>query len=153
MNVVIAVDDLSDGQVAELLESHLSEMHKYSPVESIHALDKEKLQDPAMTFWSASVNGKLAGCGALKEMHSASGEIKSMKTSTDFLRQGIAEKILLAIIAEAKNRQYKRLYLETGSHDAFLPAIWLYEKHGFNESKPFGNYKLDPYSKFFCKTL
>jgi len=45
------------------------------------------------------------------------------------------------------------LYLETGSNTAFSPAITLYEKFGFKECGPFGEYRLDPYSKFFVKRL
>jgi putative acetyltransferase len=128
-------------------------MHKYSPAESIHALDVSSLRDPSLTFWSARVDGKLAACGALKELSPNVGEIKSMKTSKHFLRQGMAEKILLKLIAEASGRSYVNVSLETGSDNAFKPAIALYEKHGFKECDPFFPYKEDPYSKFYSKKL
>ena len=43
--------------------------------------------------------------------------------------------------------------LETGSMDAFVPARKLYEKYGFEECGPFGDYGLDPYSVFMTKVL
>ena len=153
MDFSIEVVDLSDGAIAELLTMHLREMHKYSPAESIHALDMDKLRDKSMTFWSVRANDKLAGCGALKSLTDNNGEIKSMKTHPAFLRQGIAQRILSAIIESAITRGYKSLYLETGSHDAFLPAIAMYEKHGFRECGPFGDYQLDPHSRYFKKLL
>jgi putative acetyltransferase len=144
----IAIDDLSDGAIAELLNDHLKQMYQYSPPESIHAIDPENLKHKSVTFWSAYVGESLAGCGALKELSSTAAEIKSMKTNHHFLRMGIATKLLRSIIAEAKNRSYATLSLETGSHAAFEPAINMYKKYGFIECGPFADYKMDPYSKF-----
>ncbi|MEZ5477596.1 MAG: GNAT family N-acetyltransferase [Thiolinea sp.] len=149
----ISIDNLSDGAVTGLLNAHLQEMYKYSPPESVHALDQEKMHDPSVTFWSARIDGELAGCGALKELSPTSGEIKSMKTAGVFLRKGVASQILEAILAEAKQRSYLDLSLETGSNEAFKPAIKMYEKYGFTECGPFGDYKPDPYSKFYTIAL
>lgn len=149
----IKVDDLSDGKVASLLKAHLDEMNKLSPPESVHALDQEKLRDPSITFWSARIDGALAGCGALKELTLDSGEIKSMKTNDAHLRKGVASKILEVILLEAMRRKYQYVSLETGSCNAFKPAVELYEKYGFVECGPFGDYKIDPYSKFYTKHL
>lgn len=149
----IKIDDLSDGRVIHLLNQHLKEMHKYSPVESIHALDEEKLRDLSVTFWSAYIDDELAGCGALKELSPSTGEIKSMKTSANHLRKGVAAEILAAIIKEAQRRNYQSLSLETGTNVAFNPAVELYKKHGFIECEPFADYQPDPYSQFFTKKL
>lgn len=151
--LTITPDDLTDGQVVALLNAHLQEMFKYSPAESVHALDENTLRDSSITFWSARINHNIAACGAIKQLSPQSAEIKSMKTHPDFLRQGIAEKILIKIIDEAKYRGYRDLYLETGSHDAFIPAVKLYQKYGFTDCAPFAEYKPDPYSLFMCKTL
>ena len=93
----ITQDDLSDGAIERLLEAHLQEMNRYSPPESIHALDPGSLRSPDITFWGARVGGVLAGCGALKEMSSLAAEAKSMKTDAAFLRQGIAARLLRAL--------------------------------------------------------
>lgn len=153
MKIEISEDDLSDGAVENLLNLHLQEMHKYSPPESVHAIDTEKMRGSSITFWSARVAGELAACGALKELSANTSEIKSMKTHSAFLRKGIAALLLEKIIAEANIRSYKSVSLETGSNDAFIPAIALYKKYGFEECAPFGEYKLDPYSLFYTKTL
>lgn len=68
MSIVVQKDNLSDGAIIELLKSHLEQMYLHSPPESVHALKPDKLIDPTITFWSARVNGVLAGCGALKEV-------------------------------------------------------------------------------------
>jgi putative acetyltransferase len=149
----IKVDDLDDGAVIELLSEHHEEMNLYSPPESIHALDEASLKDPAIMFWSVWSSNELAGCGALKKLSNTHGEIKSMRTSNAFRRQGVAERILQQILNSAKSRSYQRVSLETGTNEAFIPAIKLYKKYGFNECVPFGSYKLDPFSMFFTKEM
>lgn len=149
----IQVDDLTDGKVASLLATHLAQMHKFSPAGSIHALDNKKLQSPDLTFWSARLNGELMGCGALKQLNALSAELKSMKTSHLHLRKGVAEALLAEIILVARERGYQSIYLETGRHEAFLPAVSLYQKYGFEECGPFADYQADPHSRFFVKYL
>ena len=149
----IKIDDLKDGKVVGLLESHLQKMYEYSPPESVHALDYEKLRDPSITFWSAYIGSVLAGCGALKELSKDAAEIKSMKTNDLFLRKGVASRLLQEILAEANARGYKTIFLETGTYEAFIPAVEMYKKYGFVECDPFGEYTLDPYSHFFSKNL
>lgn len=149
----VKVDDLADGAVAKLLQQHLEEMRRYSPPESIHALDVAALTQPSLTFWSAWVGGDLAGCGALKQMDASQSEIKSMRTSKQYLRRGVAAQLLECMLAEAKARSYQTVSLETGTDDAFIPARKLYERFGFTECGPFGDYSLDPFSTYYTKLL
>lgn len=149
----IIVDDLSSEKVAQLIGGHIQNMTLHSPPESIHALGLEELKKPEITFWSAWEQDELVGCGALKELDSRHGEIKSMKTSPHHLRKGVAKRILQHVIKEAKIRGYRRLSLETGSMAAFDPARQLYEKFEFHYCEPFANYKEDPNSVFMTKEL
>ena len=153
MDFNIEIDDLSDGVIAHLLNVHWQQMQKYSPEESIHAIDVKQLQRSTLVFWGARNDGKLAGCGALQQLSPVSGELKSMKTNVEYLRQGVAQQLLTAITDEARSRGYDTLYLETGSHDAFKPAIAMYKKHGFDACSAFGDYQEDPHSRFFKKQL
>lgn len=149
----IRIDDLQGPEIAALLEDHLHSMTLHSPPESIHALDLDKLRRPGITFWTAWEDGELLGCGAIKELDAGHAELKSMKTDTRHLRKGVAEKLLIHAIGEARKRGCERISLETGSMDAFVPARKLYEKHGFAECGPFGDYEPDPYSLFMSKKL
>ncbi|WP_226702948.1 GNAT family N-acetyltransferase [Microbulbifer elongatus] len=153
MKFEIAIDDLSDGGVVELLSLHRKEMSKYSPPESIHALDVAALQSTEITFWSARRDGVVVACGALKELSSIAGELKSMKTRTEFLRKGLGRNLLKVILDEAGSRGYRTVSLETGTDSAFNPAVALYEHYGFVECPPFGEYMRDPYSRFYTKRL
>src|SRR5215210_6050598 len=111
----IKIDDLKGSEIYELLQEHLRSMALHSPPESVHALDIEGLRKPEITFWTVWENGELLGCGALKELNSRHGEIKSMRSSTLHLRKGVATRLLQHIMGEARRRGYSRLSLETGS--------------------------------------
>ena len=149
----IRIDDLRGPEIAALLEEHLVQMRAQSPPESVHALDLDALRRPEITFWTGWIDGALAGCGALKELEPAHGEIKSMRTARGFRRQGVGRAILTHMIREGERRQYHRLSLETGSMDAFYPARELYESFGFSYCPPFGDYLPDPNSVFLTKVL
>jgi putative acetyltransferase len=149
----IDVDDPARPDVQALLDEHLRDMYSLSPPESVHALDVSKLKTQDVTFWSIREGDVLLGCGALKEIDSQHGEIKSMRTPTSFRRRGAGRSILQHMIAVARARGYKRLSLETGSLPEFLPARRLYESFGFSYCEPFGEYKLDPYSVFMTLHL
>lgn len=149
----IREDDLLGQEVAELLQEHLKSAAMYSPPESVHTLDLDALRAPDITFWSAWNGPDLLGCGALKELDSRHGEIKSMRTGDAYLKKGVGSHILQHIIAESKRRAYSRLSLETGSMEAFAPARALYARFGFEICAPFGDYRDDPYSMFMTLAL
>ena len=149
----IRVDDLSGPQIRGLLQEHLRGMTQHSPPESIHALDLTGLRKPDVTVWSAWDGGEILGCGALKALDAAHGELKSMRTSTPHLRKGVARRLLEHIVAEARRRGYARLSLETGSAAAFEPARRLYASFGFRFCGPFADYVEDPYSVFMTREI
>jgi putative acetyltransferase len=151
--MLIRVDDLRGPEIAELLEEHIRDMRATSPPESKHALDLDGLRQADITFWTLWDGSQLAGCGALKELSPSHGEIKSMRTATAFRRKGIAAKVLVHIIDEARRRGYERLSLETGSMPFFAPARQLYASFGFEFCPPFAAYKLDPNSVFMTILL
>ena len=149
----IKLDDLTAPDVADLLADHLREMNQHSPPESVHALDLEELKRPEITFWTIWSGDELVGCGALKELDARHAEIKSMRTAPAFRGTGAGKLMLRYILAEAKERGYQRLSLETGSMAAFEPARRLYESHGFSYCGPFETYVLDENSVFMTRDL
>lgn len=149
----IKIDDLTGEEVADLLLQHHNEMLLHSPIESVHALDLSGLKSKDVTFWSAWLDGELAGCGALKQLDANHGEIKSMRTAKLFLREGVAKEILAHILSEASARSYSKVSLETGTKKVFYPAQKLYKKFGFDYCEPFADYVEDPYSVFMTKCM
>jgi len=149
----IRIDDLRGAQIIRLLNEHLHGMTLHSPPESVHALDLAALRRPDISFWSAWQDAELMGCGAIRELDSRHGEIKSMRTATAHLRQGVAAALMRHLLAEAGRRHYQRLSLETGSAPAFAAARNLYASFGFQYCEPFGDYVPDPHSVFMTRTL
>ncbi len=149
----IVEDDLSGAAIRALLERHFAGMLANSPAGSCHFLDFDGLRAGNVTFWSIHDGDTLAGCGALKQLDAAHGEIKSMRTADAFLRRGVAARMLDHIIDEARRRGLARLSLETGSGAAFEPAIALYRRYGFDDCAPFADYKPDPFSRFMTRVV
>ena len=147
------VDDLSGAATQALVKHHLAGMHANSPACSVHALDLDRLRQPGVTFWSGWVDGEIAVMGALKKLDDANGEIKSMRVPDAFLGKGAGRAMLEHIVTESRRAGLKTLWLETGSTDAFTPAIKLYESAGFKVCGPFADYKLDPFSVFMTREL
>ena len=152
-DIAIREGGLDTPQVVALLREHLAGMAALSPPESIHALDLDGLRRPDITFWSAWRDGDLLGCGALKALDAAHGEIKSMRTVTARRRSGIGTAMLAHIVDEARRRGYRRVSLETGSMAGFAPARRLYARAGFLDCAPFGDYADDPNSVFMTLAL
>jgi putative acetyltransferase len=151
--IEIRVDDLSGDATRALITAHLTDMHDTSPPESVHALDLDGLRHPGITFWSAWVDGELAGIGALKRLDAQRGELKSMRVDDRFRGTGVGRALLRHIVQDARERGMTSLWLETGSTAEFLPAQRLYESEGFVECGPFEDYTLDPFSIFLTRTL
>ncbi|MED1747369.1 MULTISPECIES: GNAT family N-acetyltransferase [Bacillus] len=149
----IQQDALTDGRIDQLITGHVEEMKEHSPPESIHALPLDDLKKQDVTVWSVWDGEELLGCGAIKELSSEHGEIKSMRTAALHMRKGVARQMLTYLLQEAKQRGYTRVSLETGAMAFFEPARRLYESFGFQYCPPFGSYQEDPNSLFMTKEL
>lgn len=142
----IEQDHLSASDVIALLEFHLSEMHRWSPACQVHAMPVERLREADVTFFAARKDGRLAAVGAIKQLDTKRGELKSMRAAPEFRGQGAGEAILLHLVETARQRGYRWIGLETGRPEPFLPAQRLYAKHGFAECPAFGDYVADEFS-------
>ncbi|GGX62459.1 N-acetyltransferase [Litorimonas cladophorae] len=141
--------DISDPQVQELVELHLTGMMDNSPPGHVFALDSSGLADPRVTLFGAWDDEVLLGIGALKLVSDTVGEVKSMRVRPDAIGRGIGKAILEAIISEATACGFKRLSLETGSGAGFDAAIGLYVKRGFERGDAFGEYTASDFNQFF----
>lgn len=149
----IREDDLTDERTLHLLRLHLAGMHENSPPGSVFALDLSGLQIPAITVWTAWRGERVASIGALNMLGLGHAEIKSMRTHLDFLRMGAGAAILDHILAVARSRNVQRLSLETGSGDAFEPALALYRKRGFTNGPAFSDYQQSAFNQFLHLNL
>lgn len=145
--MIIARDDLDDPEVQALIAYHQRAMVDGSPPGLSFALDLSGLRGADVTVWEARVDGRVAAIGALKRLDEQRGEVKSMRTHPDFLRQGLAAELLETIIAHARGEGLTVLSLETGSGPAFEPALGLYRRRGFANGPAFADYVLTDFNQ------
>lgn len=153
MSFQLRIDDLSGAAIHALIAEHLAGMRGNSPPGQVHALAMDGLRSPDVTLWSVWRDEDLCGCGALKELDPATGEIKSMRTREKFLGQGVGQAVLNEIVRTAEGRGYQRLYLETGTGKAFEAAHRLYLKNGFNWCGAFGGYAATDFNVFMVRVF
>jgi putative acetyltransferase len=145
--MMIAIADLADPGVRDLIALHQRAMIDGSPPGHSFALDLSGLANPDVTLWAAHVEGRVAAIGAMKRLDDARGEIKSMRTHPDFLRRGLAAALLETIIDHARATELSVLSLETGSGPAFEPALALYRSRGFVNGVAFADYRLTDFNQ------
>ena len=142
-----------DPQVIDLLTVHMAGMLAHSPAGKCHFLDLSGLQADDVAFYTLWDGDTLAAMGALKMHDSVLGEIKSMRTATDYLKSGRGRTMLAHIVEEARGRGLTRLALETGSGPAFDPAITMYARHGFTPCDAFAGYRETEFNQFMAIDL
>jgi putative acetyltransferase len=145
--------DLGDARVLELLRIHLETAHCNTAKGSAHALDANELKAPGIDFWTAWDGDEVVGVGALKRLSPDHGEIKSMHVARARRRTGAGGALLRHLLAIAREEGMRKVSLETGSRDYFLPAHALYHAHGFTECGPFADYVPDRSSIFMSLEL
>lgn len=151
--IEIRRDNLSGAATRALLALHVQGMQAHTPAGHVHALDLSGLTAPNVRVWSAWIDGDIAGIAALKTVDPETGEVKSMRTHPDHLRKGVAAALLEHLIVEARQAGFRRLSLETGTGDAFEPALALYRRRGFASGPAFGDYRASPFNQFLHLAL
>ena len=148
---VIKLDDPGSADVMELLRHHLAYALKWSLPDDVHVLPLEQLISDSVFFFSAREENRLLGIGALSPVGPRHVEIKSMHTAEDVRGRGVGRAVLEHLVMFAREKECRRVSLETGMGDAFAPARALYRSGGFHPCSPFGVYRASPDS--ICMTL
>lgn len=89
------------------------------------------LNDPASAMWIAYVDGRPAGCVAMRPLDDIDGavECKRLYVGRDFRRRGLAEMLMQALETHAAAIGYTSVYLDT--KDDLHAAIKLYHQLGY----------------------
>lgn len=147
-HLTIARADPGDPLVVPLIRAHLAHSQATTPQSSIHAMDAAALQVPGIRFWSATQQGAVLGCCALKALPDGLAEVKSVHVSSAARNRGIAHALMTHLIKIARRDGLRALVLETGSSPDFAAARRLYERLGFAYCGPIPGYTPDPNSAF-----
>ena len=151
MPLIITQDQPNSTDVAALVEELDAHLIPLYPIESHHGLAVDALISQEVVFFVARVDGEAAACGGLKFYGKEYAEVKRMYVRPEFRGMGLAKAILRRLEDHASEQQVSLLRLETGILQT--EAIGLYERSGYREIDPFGEYLPDPNSRFFEKQL
>ncbi|OYY90139.1 MAG: hypothetical protein B7Y45_08635 [Sphingomonas sp. 28-66-16] len=149
----IVEDDATGPEITALIALHTAGARSVTPSEHAFALGIEGLRDPAITLWSLWEGEALLGCAALRDLGDGTGEIKSMRIDPGQLRRGVAARLLAHLIAVARERGWRRLNLETGTHALFAPAAALYRRFGFVDCAPYADYAASEHNLYMALVL
>ncbi len=109
----------------------------------------EEMTPPAGFFFVARLEGRPVGCGALRRVDEATGDVKRVWTAESARGLGVARRVMKRIEATARGVGMKTLRLDTNR--SLKEAQALYRKLGFEEVAAFN---ANPYAHhWFQKSL
>lgn len=152
MSITIAEvrpDSADAAQLINELDAYLNVLPY--PQHSRHAFNIGKLLREDVTFFVTHYANEPAACGGLKLFGTEYGEVKRMYVRPVFRGLGLGKGMLNHLAEYAREHQVELLRLETGIYQT--EAIGLYERYGFQRRPPFGEYKEDPMSVYFEKSI
>ncbi len=151
MTAVITPERPDSPEAIALIEELEAELDPLYPRDSRHGYSVQRLITENVAFFLIHENGISVGCGGIKFFGSEYGEIKRMYVRPQFRGSGLARLMLEHLADYAQSHGVGVLRLETGIHQK--AAIRLYERMGFQSIPPFGEYKVDPLSRFYEKHM
>jgi putative acetyltransferase len=150
-SVTLRTDDPASPEIRKLIEELDAFLIGLYPPESNHLLPIEALRQPNVTFLTAHVSGRLAGCGALVNHDGKYGELKRMFVLPEFRGLQVGRRILEELESRARAFELQLIRLETGI--AQHNALALYERAGYQRIGPFGDFYDDPLCVYMEKRL
>ena len=106
------------------------------------SLDGAQIDSGDGAFLIAYADDVAVGCGAVRRLDDATGELKRMYVHPSVRGKGIGRALVAALESEARRIGVTRVVLETGTRLA--PAIKLYEGMGYVRIPLFGEYLSSP---------
>jgi putative acetyltransferase len=121
------------------------------PRASRHGYSVEKLLQENVAFFILRLDGEPAGCGGVQFYGQEYGEVKRIFIRQAYRCKGLSKRMMLHLEDHSLQHGIQLLRLETGIYQP--EAIGLYEKLGYHRIGPFGEYRVDPLSVYFEKSL
>lgn len=151
MNIEICQADLFIPELLTLMNQLDAYQFALYPYESNRPESLDSLAQIETFVYVAKYKEDIVGCAILALPKTPYPEIKRVFVSPDYRGQGIARRLIVALLHESKALNLKEIYLETGIYQP--EAIKLYQRLGFELTSQFGRYKYDPLSVYMVKSL
>jgi GNAT superfamily N-acetyltransferase len=132
------------------LDAELTERYP-NPEDNHFELSAEQVSKDQGVFLVARLDTAPVGCGALRQLEPAVGEIKRMYVAPSARGTGVGRRLLEELEWHARRLGLRRLVLETGERQP--EALRLYERAGFSRIDCFGEYLATPVSLCMAKSL
>lgn len=154
MATTIAIETPLQDDVRALVEELNAHLIPLSPLEFQFKMTVEQMAGADTTVLIArNEAGEAVGCGALKAISAAEGEVKRMYTRPSVRGQRVGSALLEAITELARSKGITHLLLETGTGEGMAEAHRLYTRSGFTPREPFLDYPDSAWSAFFEKRI
>jgi len=150
-SLTIAIESPLEPEIMALIAELNAELLALMPPEHCYHMTPDEMAAPGTHVLVARLEGRAIGCGALRRIGGDIGEVKRMYTRPAHRGCGLGERILLAIIALAREERMRLLKLETSPGSA--AACRLYERIGFRACAPYLDYVPSPFSAYYEKAL
>jgi len=149
--VAVRIVSVDDPAARELQDRQITEMARRYGGGGPAPLHGDQFEPPAGCFVVATVDGVGVACGGFRLLSPGVAEIKRMYVDAPLRRRGIGALVLTFLEERAKAAGYGETWLETGSEQP--DAISLYVGAGYRPRPAYGEFKDDPRSRCFFRTL
>lgn len=145
-SLAIAVEPPASPEARACVAAYIGELgrrfeHGFDPGNGNPTPDDDALTPPAGCFLVARLDGRAAGCGALRRLEPGVGEIKRMWVAPEARGLGLSRRLLAALEDEARALGFARVRLDTNR--ALTEAQALYRSAGYRE---IGRFNDNPYA-------
>ncbi|ELI8097088.1 GNAT family N-acetyltransferase [Yersinia enterocolitica] len=151
MNIEICQADLFIPGLLTLMNQLDAYQSALYPYENNHAESLDSLAQIETFVYVVKYEEGIVGCAILARPKTPYSEIKRVFVSPDYRGQGVAQRLITALLHQANALILKKIHLETGVYQP--EAIKLYQRLGFELTSQFGRYEYDPLSVYMMQSL
>ena len=151
MSVILEQAAVDSAEARRLFDELWAEVDRLYGNEAPSGGELTGMDAAGAAFVIARESGEAVGCGAIRPRANNIAEVKRVYVRASMRGRGVAHQIMEALEQLAAEGGFSEIWLETGVRQP--AAIRLYESRGYTRIAGFGDYKDDPLSVCYGKSL